>query len=151
MSGGEIYYQKSRQPRFSGVYLVFEEFQVREFKEMLAVAYLVLQACTSFLRCFRPKWRTSVLPFSHKNAVARMILRSRRPFIGVPRGPGWKCPKECFRSAFRHQARLWDPQNRFLLRDEELQNIHPTSPQTCLLYGAKFFTPPPPHPLKIPF
>ena len=42
------------------VYLVFEVFPERAFLEMLAVSYLVLQACISFLRCFRQKWCISV-------------------------------------------------------------------------------------------
>ena len=50
----------SRQYRFSGVYLVLGVFQERGFKETLAVAYLILQACISFLRRFRQEWRISV-------------------------------------------------------------------------------------------
>ena len=34
----------------SGDYLGFEVFQKRESKEMLAISYLVLQACVSFFR-----------------------------------------------------------------------------------------------------
>ena len=44
----------------------FEVFQERELKEMLAVSYLVLQACVSFFEAFQTKWRTSFfLPSSH--------------------------------------------------------------------------------------
>ena len=45
---------------FSGVYLVFELSQESELMGMLAISYLVLHACISFLRCFRQEWRTSV-------------------------------------------------------------------------------------------
>ena len=43
-------------------------------KEMLAISYLVLRACFLFLRRFRQKWRTSVLPCSHTNAVAHVLI-----------------------------------------------------------------------------
>ena len=60
----EVHYQNSCQSRFSRMYLVFEVFQEREFVDMqhrmLVVSYLVLQACISFSRRFRQKWRTSV-------------------------------------------------------------------------------------------
>ena len=46
----------------------------RELKETQAVSYLVLQSCILFLRRFRQRWRTSVLPCSHKNAVAHMVV-----------------------------------------------------------------------------
>ena len=58
-AAADIDYQNSFQSRFSGVYLVFEVFQQRESKEMLTVSYLILQACISFLRCFRQKRRIS--------------------------------------------------------------------------------------------
>ena len=54
MSGGDLYYQHSCQSRVSGVYLVVEVFQETELKEMLAISYLVLQACILFLRFFGP-------------------------------------------------------------------------------------------------
>ena len=38
---------------------VLEMFQEREFKDMLTISYLVLQACVSFLGCFRQEWRIS--------------------------------------------------------------------------------------------
>ena len=48
-------------------HLVFEVFQEREFKEMLAVYYLFLHACISFLKSVRHKWRTSVFAlFAYK-------------------------------------------------------------------------------------
>ena len=65
----------------SGVYLVFEVFQGREFKEMLALSYLGLQACISFSRRF--KTRVSQLPCSHKNAVAHVS--------GLQKGPEKRC------------------------------------------------------------
>ena len=75
----EIDYQNSCQSPFLDVYLVLEVFQEREFKEMLAIFFLVLQACISFLRCFRQKWLTLVLPCSHKNAVAHTLYGSQPP------------------------------------------------------------------------
>ena len=56
----EIYYQNSCQiqSRFSGVHLVLEVFQKGDSR--LAISYLALPVCISFLRCFRQKWRTSV-------------------------------------------------------------------------------------------
>ena len=51
---------------------------------MLVVSYLVLQACILFLRCFRQRWRTSVLPSSHKNAVAQICVEGR-VFAEAPR------------------------------------------------------------------
>ena len=43
------------------MHLVFEVFfQNREFTEMLAIFYVVLQACIAFLRFFRQSWRISV-------------------------------------------------------------------------------------------
>ena len=54
------------------MYLVSEVFQKREFKDMLAISYLVftLQACILFLRRFRQKWRNSVL-----------IVRTQMPLL----------------------------------------------------------------------
>ena len=52
---------------FRRVSLVFEVFQVWRFMEMLAVPYLVLQACISFLTCFRQERRISVFAlFAYK-------------------------------------------------------------------------------------
>ena len=68
----ELYYQNSCQSNFSSVHLVFEVFQDKEFKERLAISYLVLQACISFLRCFRQEWRISVFALFALNAVAHM-------------------------------------------------------------------------------
>ena len=67
---GKIYYQNSCDFRYSGVYLVFEVFQEREFKEMLAISYLVLQACISFLRCFRQERCISAFALFAQDAVA---------------------------------------------------------------------------------
>ena len=55
----KLYCQNLCQSCFSSVYFVFEVFQEREFEEMLAISYLVLKACISFLRCSRQKWRSS--------------------------------------------------------------------------------------------
>ena len=46
---------------FRHVSAFFEVFQDREFMKTLAASYLVLQACVSFLSCFRQEWRISVL------------------------------------------------------------------------------------------
>ena len=54
MSGGGNLLPNSRQSRFSGVYLVFEAFQDRQFEERLAVSYR-LQACISFFEAFHSK------------------------------------------------------------------------------------------------
>ena len=51
----------SSQSRFSGVYVINVRcFRKGKFEEMLAISYLVLQACVSFLRCFRHEWPISV-------------------------------------------------------------------------------------------
>ena len=38
----------------------FGGFSGKQFQDMLAISYLVLQACISFWRCFRQKWSISV-------------------------------------------------------------------------------------------
>ena len=66
------------------MYLVFEMFQETEFKEMLAISYLVLQACSSVLRCFRQEWRISVLPCSHKIAIAHSLSQIFVCYVSMP-------------------------------------------------------------------
>ena len=68
-------------PCSSSVHLAFEMFQERGFQEMLAVSYLVLQACISFLRRFRHEWRTFVL-HCRKN-MPLFICMFLRQEIGV--------------------------------------------------------------------
>ena len=50
-------------------------FQEREFKEMLAVSYLILQACISFLMCFRQGGALLFVPCWNKNAVAHLFCK----------------------------------------------------------------------------
>ena len=45
------------------------------------LSYLVLQACISFLRCFRQAWRVSVFALFAKNAVAHVILLGLLPVV----------------------------------------------------------------------
>ena len=65
-AAAEFYYQNSYQSRFSGVYLAIEVFQGREFMEMLAVFYVVLQACISFGGVSDKSGTFLFLPCSHK-------------------------------------------------------------------------------------
>ena len=58
--------------RSSDVYLVVRSFTTGNLR-IPGISYLVLQACTSFLRFFRQKWRTSVHALFDKNAVAHRI------------------------------------------------------------------------------
>ena len=60
MSGSRNLLPKSMPISFAGVHLALEVFQEIECKEMLALPYLILQACISFLRCLRLEWCMSV-------------------------------------------------------------------------------------------
>ena len=55
VSGGGVHYQNSCQSHFSGVCLVFEVFQERACKEMLAVYFLILHACFPFSEMFQTR------------------------------------------------------------------------------------------------
>ena len=53
----------------------------KEFKEMLAISYLVLQACILLLRRFRQEWRISVFAlfaYNSKYRCSRVIGKPRR-------------------------------------------------------------------------
>ena len=50
----------------------FEVFHEREFEEMLAISFLVLQACILFLSCFRKSSALLFLPYSHQTVVAHL-------------------------------------------------------------------------------
>ena len=67
---------------FAGMHLVFEVFQERELKkEMLAAAYLVLQACISVSRCFRQEWRSSVFTLFAQNYDKNAITHTRSEIL----------------------------------------------------------------------
>ena len=72
-AAADIYYQHSCQSGFSGVYLVFKVCQERDFKETLAISFLVLQASISFLRCFRQRWRISVLGITMPLLIPKLM------------------------------------------------------------------------------
>ena len=75
-------YQNSRESRFSGVYLAFEVFRKGTLRKWLAVAYVVLQACISFLRRFRrERCAFLFLPCAHKNVVAQIGLVCPLSFV----------------------------------------------------------------------
>ena len=87
-------------------YLVFEVFLKRESKEMLAVSYLVLQACILFLRRFGqewqdpPKlWKSFSGSYFRKNFVAESRFQT---FISCYRTPR---PQKGFWRGFRRG--LW--------------------------------------------
>ena len=65
---------------FSGVHLAFEVFQERELKEVLAMSYLVLQACILVSRCFRQVFRISVFALFAQNCCRSFLLP-----LGAPR------------------------------------------------------------------
>ena len=72
-----MYYPNSCQSRFSGVYLVFEVVQEREFKDMLAVFYLVFAGVYHVFEAFQTKAVHFCLPCSHKEAVAHLFSSGR--------------------------------------------------------------------------
>ena len=57
---------------FSGVYLVFEGFQEREFMEMLAVSNLICRCVSRFWCVSEKSGALLFLPCPHKNAVAQL-------------------------------------------------------------------------------
>ena len=87
-------YLNSCHSRFSGVHLVLRHFRKgNECKEMLAISYLILQACISFLICFKQTWRISDFAlFANKHAVAHVcpdpinVMASLRPGDGCVHG-----------------------------------------------------------------
>ena len=75
MSGGGNVLPKFMPISFFQGVLVFEVLQEKEFQKMLAISYLVFQACISVLRCLRQEWRISVCAlFSHTNPFAYPLI-----------------------------------------------------------------------------
>ena len=63
---------------FQACILVFEVFEEKQFKQMLAIRHLVLQACTSFLRLSDKSGASLFLPCSQKMP----LLTRTRPILG---------------------------------------------------------------------
>ena len=77
LSGGGNRFPKVMPISFFKRLSLFEVFQERKFREMLAISYLALQACILFLRRFRQEWSISVF----------VLFRRHTPTIAAE-----KCP-----------------------------------------------------------
>ena len=97
------------------MYLVFAAFQERKSKEMLAISYLVLQACVShFCGVSDKSGALLFLPCSHKDAVAHLILAFRYSLLGGRGNIPWSAPSKTTFGGFRKWD--WSGQCPFPLR-----------------------------------